>query len=104
MIIPIMMLMHTMMLIHTMMIMMLDNASAWAPQPAWWVGSDHRERERNLVRSAHHAQINEPLQRPQVRRQCILNCRLSLQLYREKLLHREDEKGAEEEFCGRLNL
>ena len=56
------------------------------------------------VRSAHHAQINEPLQRPQVRRQCILNCRLSLQqCWGEKVCGR-DEKGAEEEFCGRQNL
>ena len=77
-----------------------DNASAWAPQPAGWVGSI----ERGRVGSAHHAQINEPLQRPQVRRQCILNCRLSLHLYREKLLHPGDEKGPEEEFCGPLNL
>ena len=45
-------------------------------RPGGW--DPHRERGR--VRSAHHAQINEPLQRPQVRRQCILNCRLSLRV------------------------
>ena len=65
------------------------------------VGGIHRG-ERATVRSAHHAQINEPLQRPQVRRQCILNCRLVFATKRETPAG--DEKGAEEEFCGPLNL
>ena len=52
------------------------------------------------VRSAHHAQINEPLQRPQVRRQFILNCGLSFQ--RESRLG--DDKRAEKDFFGRLDL
>ena len=65
-----------------------------APHLAGWVGSSI------TVRSAHHAQINEPLQRPQVRRQFILNCGLSFQ--RESRLG--DDKRAEKDFFGRLDL
>ena len=85
-------------------ITMLDNASAWAP-PSSLVGGIHRERGTHRVRSAHHAQINEPLQRPQVRHQCILNCRhVSAATKTRETPAAGDEKGAEEEFCGPLNL
>ena len=46
-IIHIHMMIITMMTMTTMATMMImsDNASAWAPQPAWWVGSIEREEE-----------------------------------------------------------